>query len=229
MLETKDPTVVNYHKLSLQEIEKIKALDTKPKLLLHACCGPCACYPIDWLHDLFDVTIYYENSNIYPAQEYHRRKDELIEHVLPHYPNVKLIVPDYDNSSFTQELSIYKDEPERGKRCWLCYQLRLEKTLEYASNHGFDYVCTTLTISRMKDSQVINQIARLASSKYPTIKYFYSDFKKNKGLEVGNALAREYNCYRQDYCGCVYSYVEKEKRNQSRASVNSINSDKSKS
>ncbi len=214
MLVNFDTQVVNYHRISLKEIESLKDNPIKPKLLLHACCGPCACYPIDWLHDIFDVTIYYANSNIYPKSEYVRRKDEMIEKVLPHYPNVNVIIPTYDNALFTQQLSPYKDEPEKGKRCWLCYELRLKETMEYAVTHGFDYVTTTLSISRMKDSQVINQIGAMLIKNHPTLKYFYSDFKKNKGLEIGNQLAREFNCYRQDYCGCVYSYIDKENRNK---------------
>ena len=212
MLEAKDPRVINYYKLSQNEIETIKAIDHKPSLLLHACCGPCACHPLDQLHDLFDITVYYANSNIYPPQEYQRRKDELVDKVIPYFGNVKVVIPEYDNPGYTKLLSPYADEKECGKRCWLCYELRLRQTFDYAANHGFDYVCTVLTISRMKDSQVINQIAHMVQQDYPNIRYFYSDFKKHDGITKGNAIARTLGLYRQDYCGCVYSWIERNQR-----------------
>ena len=216
MLETKDETVVNYYKQSLKEIESIKWLDHKPKLLLHACCGPCACHPLEMLQDIFDITIYYANSNIFPESEYIRRKDELVNKVIPHFPNIKVVIPPYDNVHYNQQLAPYGKEKECGKRCWLCYELRLRATFDYAKANGFDYVCTVLTISRMKDSQVINQIAKLVAKDYPDIHYFYSDFKKDNGITKGNAIARDLGLYRQDYCGCVYSWTERNHRIQAK-------------
>ena len=212
MLEKKDPKVINYYKRSHNELEHIANMDHKPKLLLHACCGPCACHPLERLSHYFDITVFYANSNIYPESEYLRRKNELVEKVIPYFHNVKVVIPPYDNGGYTQKLSPYANEKECGKRCWLCYELRLRETFEYARLNGFDYVCTVLTISRMKDSQVINQIAAMVATDYPDIHYFFSDFKKNDGITKGNAIARDLGLYRQDYCGCVYSWIDRNKR-----------------
>ena len=217
MLEAKDPNIINYYKRSLKELDNIKRMDHKPKLLLHACCGPCACHPLEELNDYFDITVYYANSNIYPESEYQRRRDELVQKVIPFFPGVKVVVPPYANQAYTQKLAPYAKEKECGKRCWLCYELRLRETFDYADANGFDYVCTVLTISRMKDSQVINQIAALVAKDYPSIQYFYSDFKKCDGITKGNAIARQLGLYRQDYCGCVYSWLERNARIQSKS------------
>lgn len=216
MLETKDERVVNYYKQSLKEIEAVKASRHKPKLLLHACCGPCACHPLEVLNDVFDITIYYANSNIFPKSEYERRRDELVNKVVGYFKDVKVVVPPYDNVAYNRLLAPYAKEKECGKRCWLCYELRLRDTFDYAKANGYDYVCTVLTISRMKDSQVINQIAALVAKDYPDIHYFYSDFKKDNGITKGNAIARHLGLYRQDYCGCIYSWNERNHRIQAK-------------
>ena len=212
----KDPTPkINYYKMSIEEMERIRKEGYTPRLLMHACCAPCSAFPLEFLSELFEVTIYYNNSNIYPASEYHRRLEELkryLDEVNPTLPHpVSLIVPPYENEEYTQKISIFKDEPECGKRCILCYSLRMDEAYRYASEHGFDYFTTVMTISRQKDSQKLNAIGRQLSSKYPDVPYFYSDFKKKKGIDRGQELSREHHLYRQDYCGCIYSYQQRQK------------------
>ena len=127
---------------------------------------------------------------------------------LPH--PVELIVPPYRNEEFTARLSVLKDVPEGGGRCFLCYGLRMDEAYRYASEHHFDYFTTVMTISRQKDSQKLNEIGRQLSHKYPDVPYFYSDFKKKKGIDRGQELSRLHQLYRQDYCGCRYSYEKRQ-------------------
>lgn len=198
----------NAYKESLKEIEKILQSGRKPKLCMHVCCGPCSCWPLEFLKD-FDVTLYFTNSNIYPSEEYWRRLNELKHFLDEVHPEVKLVVSNYDNEAYTKKISILKDEPERGKRCRMCYGLRMNEAYKYAHDHNFDYFTTVMTISRQKDSKVLNHIGLQLSNKYPNTKYFISDFKKADGSIKGNRIAAELGMYRQDYCGCIYSYIQR--------------------
>ena len=186
--------------------------DPKPKLLLHVCCGPCSCYPLTYLCPHFDVTIYYGNSNIYPAEEYQRRLGELKKLLdllkRDHGFDIGLIVPPYDNEGYMKHLEPLKDQPEGGERCFLCYALRMEAAYAYAAEHGFDFFTTVMTVSREKNSRKINEIGASLMKKYPAVKYLFSDFKKNRGLEIGTDIRKGYGLYYQDYCGCIYSYQE---------------------
>ncbi|MEG0165066.1 epoxyqueuosine reductase QueH [Anaerorhabdus sp.] len=207
---------VNYYQQSIDEIERIKQSSHRPTLLLHACCAPCAAFPIEFLSETFDCTIYYNNSNIYPSAEYHRRLDELkrylveVNHSLKH--EVKLIECIYDNDAYTKILEPLQDKPEGGERCFLCYTKRMKESFEYASKNNYEYFTTVMTISRQKDSQKINEIGTSLQDLFPTTKYFHSDFKKKKGIDRGRELSTEHNLYRQQYCGCIYSYQEYLKR-----------------
>ena len=202
-----------YYDLSIEEIDKIKQLDYKPSILLHSCCAPCSSFPLEFLYPYFNITIYYNNSNIYPLQEYTIRMEEQVRYVQQfnelHDTNVQIIVTTYDEENYHKLLEPLKDEPECGKRCHLCYRLRMEEAYQYAHNNHFDYVCTIMTISRQKSSIVMNQIGQELEQKYPNTKYFYSDFKKKDGLLRRNALVKEYNLYNQTYCGCRYSIRDK--------------------
>lgn len=198
----------NGYKVSLKEIEKIRQSGKRPTLCMHVCCAPCSAWPLEFLKD-FDVTIYYTNSNIYPSEEYWRRLNELKQFLNDHHPEVKLIVSDYDNERYTQKISVLKDEPERGRRCIMCYGLRMNEAYQYAHDHHFDYFTTVMTISRQKDSKVLNHIGMQLSSKYTNTKYFVSDFKKADGNVKGNQIAAQLGMYRQDYCGCIYSYTQR--------------------
>ena len=204
---------INYYQQSVDELEAIKRDNLHPKLLLHACCAPCSAFPLEFLCPYFDITIYYNNSNIYPENEYARRLQELRQYLNTWREKtgyeVKLIVPPYMGEAYTEKIAVLKDEPEGGSRCVMCYTLRMNEAYAYASEHAFDYFTTVMTISRQKNSQILNDVGRKLSVKYPNVKYFYSDFKKKRGIARGLELSRENNLYRQDYCGCKFSYEKR--------------------
>lgn len=210
---------INYYEKSIEEIEKIKLLKQKPSILIHACCAPCSAFPLEFLTEYFDVTIYYNNSNIYPEAEYYQRLNELKDFLKTDHPEVKIIIPKYENEKYNKMLSAFGAMPEGRERCFACYSFRMNQGYKFAFENNFDYYTTIMTISRHKNSQKLNEIGSQLEKKYPKTKYFYSDFKKKQGLEKGNKIAREHDMYRQDYCGCVYSYnarniIEKENDNE---------------
>jgi len=183
----KEKEKINYDKV-LENI--LKELDYKPKLLLHSCCGPCSSYVITYLKDYFDITILYYNPNIEPKEEYEKRKLEQVR--LINELNVNFIDIDYEN------------DLEGGNRCHLCYELRLKKTMDLAIKNNFEYFGTTLTVSPYKNAQIINILGeKLVKDK--NVKWLYSDFKKKDGYKKSIELSKEYNLYRQDYCGCLFS------------------------
>ena len=186
--------------------DTLKNLKGVPKLLLHACCAPCSSYCIEYLSNFFEITIFYYNPNIDTKDEFDYRYSELkrfISEFKTKYPvhlvNIGYLKEEYDNIAVGLE-----NEPERGKRCLKCYELRLSKSFEYAKNNNFDYITTTLTLSPHKNSKVINEIGSVLEKKY-NFPYLYSDFKKREGYKRSIVLSHEYNLYRQDYCGCKYS------------------------
>lgn len=186
--------------------ETLKNLQGVPKLLLHACCAPCSSYVISYLANYFDITILYYNPNIDTEKEYNYRLSEL-ERFIKEYPTkypVKVVSLGYLKEEYDSIVKGLENEPERGKRCLLCYKLRLEKSFIYAKENNFDYITTTLTLSPHKNSKVINEIGKDLESIY-NFKYLYSDFKKRDGYKKSIILSHEYNLYRQDYCGCQYS------------------------
>lgn len=199
-----------YYNKSIELLEQIKLLPRKPRLLLHVCCGPCSAWPLMFLNPYFDITIYYNNSNIYPSEEYYRRLNEMKMFVdrLNEDSNmdIKYIIPNYDEEEYSKKLSIYKDAREGGERCFLCYRLRLEEAYEYAVNNEFEYITTVMTVSSQKNSIKLNEIGIELQEKYPSCKYFVSDFKKKQGTEIGRKISNSYGLYRQQYCGCRYSY-----------------------
>lgn len=189
------------------ELEKtLKQIEgTKPKLLLHVCCAPCSSYVLTYLCDYFDITILYYNPNISPIEEYNKRLNEakrLIKEL--NKDNIHIMECDYENEEFEKIAKGLEDAPEGGIRCRKCYKLRIEKAAQYAKENNFDYFTTTLTISPLKNSQVLNEIGRELEEKY-NIKYLYSDFKKREGYKTSIILSKKYNLYRQNYCGCIYS------------------------
>lgn len=194
---------MNYQ-LVLDEV--IKNLNGVPKLLLHACCAPCSSYCIEYLSNYFEITIYYYNPNIDTEDEYNYRFSELdrfIKEFKTKYP-VHLVNAGYLHDDFINIATGLENEPERGKRCLKCYKLRLEKSYQYAKDNNYDYITTTLTLSPHKNSKVINEIGSDLEKVYH-VPYLYSDFKKREGYKRSIVLSREYNLYRQDYCGCQYS------------------------
>ena len=208
----------NYDKLLSDLIVKNSELNVVPSVLLHSCCAPCSSYVIEYLSNYFNITILYYNPNISPYDEYLKRKNEqikLIDNMKTKY-KVNIIDCDYDNNLYEEAIKGFEMEPERGSRCSICFKLRLDKTAIIASEGNYDYFATTLTLSPYKNAKLINEIGIELENKY-NIKYLGSDFKKRNGYKRSIELSFEYDLYRQDYCGCVYSkrdrdnYVEKKK------------------
>lgn len=181
-------------------------LDSKKKELLHSCCGPCSSYVISYLTNYFDITILYYNPNIYPYDEYLKRKQEQIKLIneIDCSNNLDIMDCDYDNDLYEKCIIGLENEPERGNRCMVCYNLRMEKTAKMAKECNYDYFCTTLSVSPYKNSEWINKIGEKLQNKY-NINWLYSDFKKKDGYKQSILLSKKYNLYRQDYCGCIYS------------------------
>lgn len=204
---------INYHKLCLEEISK---LDSPKKILLHSCCAPCSSYVITFLSNYFDITILYYNPNIFPKEEYEKRKQEQIRLIKTLHTKHKLefLDCDYENNIYNELITGYESCPEGGNRCDICFNLRLEKTAKLAKAYKYDYFCSTLTVSPHKNSKIINEIGEKISQKYH-IKWLYSDFKKNEGFKQSIELSKKYELYRQDYCGCIYSKQAREKQETS--------------
>lgn len=199
---------INYQK-KLDELINGISEGTVPRLLLHSCCAPCSSYTLEYLSQYFDITVLYYNPNISPRSEFDKRAVEQARLIaeLPAQHKVKLVVSDYDYTEFLDIARGYESCQEGGERCFRCYRMRLEKTAEKAKAEGFDYFCTTLSISPLKDSQIINKIGYETAEKYG-VKWLPSDFKKKEGYKRSTELSREYNLYRQNFCGCAYSKKE---------------------
>ncbi len=199
---------INYDLLFKEELKKIK--NKRPSLLLHVCCGPCCGNVIMELCHYFDITIYYSNSNIYPEAEYTRRYKELVSFVsnLNQINNqqIKIIEKPYLPIEYLKKINSLKNEPEGGKRCFTCYQLRMNDCYQYALSYHFDYWTTVLSVSPHKKSQWINEIGQ--SFPQDQTKFLFADFKKNNGYQKSVQLANKYQLYRQNYCGCLYSYKD---------------------
>lgn len=177
----------------------------RPRLLLHACCGPCSSAVLEKLSRFFDITILYYNPNTWPPEEYRRRGDELCRFVAEAHPRgVTVAEVGYDPAEFYDAVTGLEDEPERGSRCTVCYALRMRRAARYAAEHGFDYFTTTLSISPHKDAARINSIGQALEAELG-VKHLPSDFKKNNGYLRSLQLSAEYDLYRQDYCGCEFS------------------------
>lgn len=180
-----------------------------PSLLLHACCAPCSSYCLEYLSQYFTITILFYNPNISPETEYIKRIDEikrLIEE-LPVKNKVSLIEGRYLPGEFYTSVKGLENEPEGGKRCHVCYELRLREAAVTAKKLNFDYFTTTLSISPLKDAEKLNEIGKKLSDEYD-VAYLYSDFKKKNGYKRSIELSREYKLYRQNFCGCVFSRRE---------------------
>ena len=186
--------------------EILNSLSEKKRLLLHSCCGPCSSSVISYLTKYFDITILYYNPNIFPYDEYLKRKEEQIKLIneIAKVNCVDIMDCDYDNECYEKLINGLENEPERGKRCRVCYLMRLEKTAKLAKENDYDYFCTTLSVSPYKNSKWINEFGKILENKYD-VKWLYSDFKKKDGYKTSILLSNKYNLYRQNYCGCIYS------------------------
>ena len=184
----------------------IKKMDGKKSILLHSCCGPCSTWVIQRLTPYFDITILYYNPNIEPEEEYLKRKEEQIKFINNFKTNNKLdfLDCDYDNNAFKEISKGFELEKEGGLRCHRCYELRLKKTALLAKEKGFDFFGTTLTVSPYKNATVLNEIGKKLEQEN-NINYLYSDFKKEDGYKKSIEYSKEYDLYRQNYCGCSFS------------------------
>ncbi len=181
-------------------------MSNKPKLLLHACCAPCSSHVLEILNSEYDITVFFYNPNISTEEEYNKRLAELHRFVkeAPFTQDVKVVSTKYNPDEFYDIARGLEQEAERGRRCYQCYMLRMDKTAAYAEENGYDLFTTTLSISPHKNAAWINEIGETLKERY-NIDYMYSDFKKKNGYLRSIQLSKEYDLYRQDFCGCIYS------------------------
>ncbi|MDF2944948.1 MAG: hypothetical protein K0S01_3806 [Herbinix sp.] len=202
---------MNYQKELDNIIEKLVNEKHRPKLLIHSCCAPCSSYVLEYLSNFFEITIFYFNPNIYPEKEYIRRVEEqqnLIE-AMPLHSRVYFKQGEYQPLDFYRIVKGLESEPEGGNRCFACYEMRLREAAALAKQDGYDYFTTTLTISPHKNAERLNEIGEKLASEYG-VHYLLSDFKKKNGYKRSIELSKEYDLYRQDYCGCIYSMRNQE-------------------
>jgi hypothetical protein len=192
---------INYQKLCEKALAALGP--SRPRLLLHSCCGPCSSYVLEYLTRYFDLTLLYYNPNIQPEAEYEKRLYWQRE-TLKHYPGVAVLECEYDGAAFEEIAAGYETEPEGGERCTRCFLLRLEETASRARAGGFDFFCTTLTVSSRKDAARLNRIGAALGERYG-VRWLPSDFKKRDGNLRSIRLAEQFGLYRQEWCGCRWS------------------------
>lgn len=201
---------INYEILMENQLKEIEKTGIKPKLLLHSCCAPCSSAILEFLQNYFDITVYFYNPNITFEEEYYKRLNEQREYHEKRGYSIKVIEGKYDPSEdFFKQVKGLEDRKEGGERCFKCYTLRMEATARKAKELGFDYFSTVLSISPLKNAQWINEIGEKLYEKYD-IKFLNGDFKKKNRYLRSTEISREYELYRQDYCGCVFSKMERE-------------------
>lgn len=191
--------------------EEIKRCGSGKTLLLHVCCAPCSSAVLERLGNIFEITIFFYNPNIDTLEEYNKRLLELekfLSSFKTKYP-VSLVAADHRSEEFKKMAHGLENEPERGIRCYECYKLRLSETAKVADENNFDYFATSLTLSPYKNGKWLNEIGEELGKNIQT-NYLYSDFKKKNGYKRSIELSKEYNLYRQDYCGCIYSRKQRE-------------------
>lgn len=174
----------------------------KPEMLLHVCCGVCGSYVPEKLLPDYQVTVYFENSNLYPKAEFFKRLEAA--QIMAQKFELPFVVADYDPAGWYAGIRGLSQEPERGRRCSKCIAYRLEKTMYFAKNNGFAWVATTLSVSRRKNADQINALGLELSRKHK-INFLGKDWKKENGEKISQERARRAGIYRQNYCGCVYS------------------------
>ena len=202
------PGKINYDAAMQAVLEKLDAA-TKPRLLLQCCCAPCSSGVLERLTEHFDLTLLYYNPNTWPEEEYLRRGAQF-EKLLRGEgltDRIKLLVSDWRNEEFEAAAAGFEQEPEGGARCARCFRLRLEETARLARDDGYDWFCTTLSVSPHKNAALLNEIGQELAEKYG-VPFLPSDFKKREGYKRSLVLSAEYDLYRQDYCGCRFSYAE---------------------
>ena len=201
--------IPNKHITTLEEfLNKLKELELtgeRPTLLMHSCCGPCSSYCLEYLYKYFDITILYYNPNIDTLDEFNKRLEYQKKIIDSLGYDIKVIVPKYNHDEFLDYIKGYENNKEGEKRCYLCYEKRLEALAKYA-NGKYDFYTSTLSVSPYKNASWINEIGALVNEKYQETHYLYANFKLNDGYKRSIELSKKYNLYRQDYCGCEFSY-----------------------
>lgn len=205
----------NYQRKLEEIIVKEQKAGKIPSLLLHSCCAPCSSYVLEYLSEYFSITVLYYNPNISPEKEYEARVAEqkrFIEEFPAKHP-VSFLAGEYVPEQFYSAVKGLERCPEGGDRCTVCYEMRLREAAEAALRGGFDYFTTTLSISPLKNAEKLNTIGKALSEEYG-VSYLYSDFKKKNGYKRSVELSAEYQLYRQNYCGCVFSKNEMERQHE---------------
>lgn len=198
---------INYYLKMKEEVASLTG--AKKKLLVHSCCGVCSTSVLQQLSQHFDITLYYFNNNIYPESEYFKRLATIQQLIdcfnKDHQQNIKVIAAEYNYNEYLNECVVANEN-----RCQNCFKYRIKKAIDFANQRGFDYVTSSLTTGRFKNAMVINKIASELMETSPlTVKYLYSDFKKNNGQGMSVEISHKYNLYRQNYCGCEFSLPER--------------------
>lgn len=206
---------INYQAILEEKLRKIGINEVKPRLCLHACCGPCFTLPYEIIKDYFDITVIYNNSNIYPKEEHDRRLSEFKKYIKDISAKIEFVEFPYDNLTYNKDLEPYANDYEGNERCRICFRKRLKQGFEYAKEHGFDYFGTVMTISRYKNAQDINRIGHELEKEYSPVQWLDADFKKNDGYQKSLKIVREHEMYFQDYCGCLYSYNARQAKKNS--------------
>lgn len=210
----------NYAKELEQLIQKLQQEGKVPRLLLHACCAPCSSAVLEYLSQYFAITLLYYNPNIAPLEEYQKREAELrrlVSQMKFTHP-VELLPCQYDGQVFVQAARGLEGEPEGGKRCEACFRLRLRYAAQEAARLRFDYYTTTLSISPMKNAPLLNQLGEEIGREFG-VAHLPSDFKKKDGYKRSVQLSKEYDLYRQDYCGCAFSKAQRQREKEEREEV----------
>lgn len=201
---------MNYQKELEKLIQNIQKEEKVPRLLLHSCCAPCSSYVLEYLSEYFEITVFYYNPNIFPESEYTKRilEQQMLIHDMKVKHPVSFLAGSNERDRFYEIAAGLEHLKEGGERCFKCYELRLEEAAKVAKEGEFDYFTTTLSISPMKNAEKLNEIGKQVGDKYG-ISYLQSDFKKKNGYKRSIELSKEFGLYRQDYCGCEFSYISR--------------------
>ena len=201
-----------YHKEMQSILQEVRTADEAPKLLLHSCCAPCSSAVLEQLSEAFEIVDFFYNPNIAPEKEYHARSRELERLVsrMPFAHKVTFVEGRYDPERFFSASQGHEEDPEGGERCKICFRMRLEEAAKQAKQHSCDFFTTTLTISPLKNAEVINTIGEEIAQD-AGVRFLPSDFKKQDGYKRSTELSAEYDLYRQNYCGCVFSRMAGDK------------------
>lgn len=198
---------VNYQKELDKIIETIQKEKQTPKLLLHSCCAPCSSYCLEYLSEYFAITVFYYNPNIYPEEEYRKRVIEQQQFIrrFPARNPIHFLEGEYDTKLFYETVKGLEKCPEGAERCFSCYRMRLKEAATIGKQENCDYFTTTLSISPHKNAAKLNEIGQQIAGEQGIL-YLPSDFKKKNGYQRSVKLSEEYGMYRQNYCGCIFSY-----------------------